>query len=116
MNHAYGANLCIEVTDTGKGMTEYELEKVYDSFYQADSSRSRQGGGLGLGLAIASGFVSLLGGFMTIESKPDVGTTVNVSIPQRIVDPLSCMSVADPDKLCLGALLPVREVRPSGCP
>ena len=104
-NHAYGVNLCIEVTDTGKGMTEYELEKVYDSFYQADSSRSRQGGGLGLGLAIASGFVSLLGGFMTIESKPDVGTTVNVSIPQRVVDPLSCMSVAAPDKLCLGAFL-----------
>ena len=105
VNHAYGANLCIEVTDTGMGMSEYELEKVYDSFYQADSSRSRQGGGLGLGLAIASGFVSLLGGFMTIESKPDVGTTVNVSIPQRIVDPLSCMSVAAPDKLCLGAFL-----------
>ena len=105
VNHAYGANLCIEVTDTGMGMSEYELEKVYDSFYQADSSRSRQGGGLGLGLAIVSGFVSLLGGFMTIESKPDVGTTVNVSIPQRVVDPLSCMSVAAPDKLCLGAFL-----------
>ena len=105
VSHAYGVNLCIEVTDTGKGMTEYELEKVYDSFYQADSSRSRQGGGLGLGLAIASGFVSLLGGFMTIESKPDVGTTVTVSIPQRVVDPLSCMSVSAPDKLCLGAFL-----------
>ena len=105
VNHEYGVNLCIEVTDTGKGMTEYELEKVYDSFYQADSSRTRQGGGLGLGLAIASGFVALLGGFMTIESKPDVGTTVNVSIPQRVVDPLSCMSVAAPDKLCLGAFL-----------
>ena len=105
VNHEYGINLCIEVTDTGKGMTEYELEKVYDSFYQADSSRTRQGGGLGLGLAIASGFVALLGGFMTIDSKPDVGTTVNVSIPQRVVDPLSCMSVADPEKLCLGAFL-----------
>ena len=105
VSHAYGVNLCIEVTDTGKGMTEYELEKVYDSFYQADSSRSRQGGGLGLGLAIASGFVSLLGGFMTIDSKPDVGTTVTVSIPQRVVDPLSCMSVSAPDKLCLGAFL-----------
>ncbi|MBO4426254.1 MAG: response regulator [Clostridiales bacterium] len=103
--HDYGVNLCIEVTDTGKGMTDYELEKVYDSFYQADSSRTRQGGGLGLGLAIASGFVALLGGFMTIESKPDVGTTVNVSIPQKVVDPLSCMSVAAPDKLCLGAFL-----------
>ena len=101
----YGVNLCIEVTDTGIGMSEYELEKVYESFYQADSSRTRKGGGLGLGLAIVSGFVSLLGGFMTIDSKPDVGTTVHVSIPQKVVDPVSCMSVANPDKLCLGAFL-----------
>ena len=104
-SHDYGVNLFLEVTDTGKGMTEYELEKVYDSFYQADSSRSRQGGGLGLGLAIASGFVSLLGGFMTISSKPDVGTTVSVSIPQKVIDPVSCMSVSAPDKLCIGAFL-----------
>ena len=103
--HEYGVNLCIEVTDTGIGMTEYELEKVYESFYQADSSRTRKGGGLGLGLAIVSGFVSLLGGFMTIDSKSDVGTTVHVSIPQKVVDPVSCMSVANPDKLCLGAFL-----------
>ena len=58
-----------------------------------------------MGLAIVSGFVSLLGGFMTIDSKPDVGTTVHVSIPQKVVDPVSCMSVANPDKLCLGAFL-----------
>ena len=101
----YGVNLCIEVTDTGIGMSEYELEKVYESFYQADSSRTRTGNGLGLGLAIVSGFVSLLGGFMTIDSKPDAGTTVHVSIPQKVVDPVSCMSVANPDKLCLGAFL-----------
>ncbi len=101
----YGVNLCIEVTDTGIGMTEYELEKAYDSFYQADSGRSRMGGGLGLGLAIVSGFVSLLGGFMTITSKKNVGTTVNVSLPQKVIDPTSCMSVAHPDQLCLGAYL-----------
>ena len=101
----YGVNLCIEVTDTGIGMSEYELERVYDSFYQADSGRARMGGGLGLGLAIVSGFVSLLGGFMTIESKPDVGTTVHVSLPQKVVDNTSCMSVANPDQLCLGAYL-----------
>ena len=101
----YGVNLCIEVTDTGIGMTEYELERIYDSFYQVDSGRSRMGGGLGLGLPIVQGFVALLGGFMTITSKPDVGTTVNVSIPQKVVDPVSCMSVANPDKLCLGAYL-----------
>ncbi len=103
--HEYGVNLCIEVTDTGIGMTEYELEKVYDSFYQADSGRSRKGGGLGLGLAIVQGFVAILGGFMTISSKPEEGTNVNVSIPMKVVDPTSCMSVANPDKLCIGAYL-----------
>ena len=101
----YGVNLCIEVTDTGIGMSDYELERVYDSFYQADSGRARMGGGLGLGLAIVSGFVSLLGGFMTINSRPDVGTTVHVSLPQKVVDPTSCMSVNNPDQLCLGAYL-----------
>lgn len=100
---AYGVNLCIEVTDTGIGMSDYELERVYDSFYQADSGRARMGGGLGLGLAIVSGFVSLLGGFMTINSKPETGTTVHVSLPQKVVDSTSCMSVANPDNLCLGA-------------
>jgi signal transduction histidine kinase/CheY-like chemotaxis protein/HPt (histidine-containing phosphotransfer) domain-containing protein len=102
---SYGVNLCIEVTDTGIGMSEYELEKVYDSFYQADSGRARMGGGLGLGLAIVSGFVSLLGGFMTITSKPEHGTTVNVSLPQKVIDPTGCMSVAHPDELILGAYL-----------
>ena len=104
-NQDYGVNLCIEVTDTGIGMSDYELERVYDSFYQADSGRARMGGGLGLGLAITSGFVSLLGGFMTIDSKPDEGTTVHVSLPQKVVDPTSCMSAANPDQLCLGAYL-----------
>ena len=103
--HEYGVNLCIEVTDTGIGMSEEELERVYERFYQADSSRSRMGGGLGLGLAIVSGFVSILGGFMTIESKENVGTTVHVSLPQTVVDYSSCMSVANPEKLCLGAYL-----------
>ena len=102
---SYGVNLCIEVTDTGIGMSDYELEKVYDSFYQADSGRARMGGGLGLGLAIVSGFVSLLGGFMTITSKQDHGTTVHVSLPQKVIDPTSCMSVAHPDELILGAYL-----------
>ena len=101
----YGVNLSIEVTDTGIGMSEEELERVYERFYQADSGRARLGGGLGLGLSIVSGFVSLLGGFMIIKSKPDVGTTVHVSLPQTVVDASSCMSVNNPEKLCLGAFL-----------
>lgn len=101
----YGVNLCIEVTDTGIGMTDEQLENVYERFYQADSGRSRSGGGLGLGLGIVNGFVKLLGGFMTIKSRPGVGTTVRVSLPQTVVDDTSCMSLSEPEKLYLAAYL-----------
>ena len=101
----YGVNLMIKVTDTGIGMTEEELERVYERYYQADSGRTRQGGGLGLGMTIVSGFTASLGGFMTITSKPGIGTSVSVSLPQKVIEPSSCMSVAKPDHLCLGAFL-----------
>ncbi|MBQ5334626.1 MAG: response regulator [Oscillospiraceae bacterium] len=102
---SYGVNLIIRVTDTGIGMTEEELEHITERYYQADSGRSRQGGGLGLGLTIVSGFTAALGGFMTLSSEPGKGTTVSVSIPQKVIEPESCMSVAKPDQLSLGAFL-----------
>ena len=101
----YGVNLKIEVSDTGIGMTREEMEHVYDQFYQADSGRSRVSGGLGLGMSIVRGFVTSMGGFMTVNSKVDEGTTVRVSIPQKVVDSASCMSIANPDQLCLAAFL-----------
>ena len=101
----YGINLFIEVTDTGIGMTEEECERIAERFYQADSGRSRKSGGLGLGMAVVSGFVASLGGFMTLKSKPGEGTTVRVSIPQKVVNAEKCMSVADSDRLVLGAYL-----------
>ena len=101
---SYGINLNIEVTDTGIGMTMEELSRVRERFYQADSGRSRQESGLGLGIPIAAGFVSLLGGFMTIDSVRDEGTTVRVSIPQKITDPRTCMALTNRERLCIGGL------------
>ncbi|MCR4604774.1 MAG: response regulator [Eubacterium sp.] len=95
----YGVNLCIDVTDTGKGMEARELERIFEGFYQGDSSRTRSSNGLGLGLSIAEGFTRALGGFMKVESKPNVGTTVSVSIPQAVVDATPCMKVENPDKI-----------------
>ena len=103
--HDYGINLCIEVKDTGIGMTEQQLEKIYDSFYKADSGRDRMTGGLGLGVIIVHGFVRALGGFMTIESTLGEGTTVRVSIPNKVIDPGECMSVRDRDNISLGSFL-----------
>ncbi len=101
----YGINLCIEVSDTGMGMDEEELEHIFEGFYQGDSGRTRSSSGLGLGLSIVEGFVASLGGFMSVESKPDVGTHVRVSIPQKVVEEGGCMSISNRDRLCLGAFL-----------
>ena len=101
----YGVNLLIEVTDTGIGMSEEDVERITDSFYQADSGRARQGGGLGIGMPIVSGFVASLGGFLMVNSKLGEGTTVKVSLPQKVTDPAGCMSVNHPEALCLGAYL-----------
>lgn len=105
VTESYGINLRIEVTDTGMGMTPAELERVSERFYQADSGRSRQGSGLGLGMPIVKGFVASMGGFITMESEPGTGTTVRISIPQKVVDGDGCMSLAHRESLCLGAYL-----------
>lgn len=101
----YGINLCIEVRDTGIGMSPQEAERVTEGFYQANSGRDRSSSGLGLGLAIVKGFVASLGGFMSIESSPGKGTSVRVSIPQEIVNPEGCMSLSNKERLCIGAFL-----------
>ena len=99
----YGVNLCIDIVDTGIGMTEDELNHAKERFYQADGGMTKSKGGLGLGLPIVDGFVKALGGFMLIDSAPDEGTKVHICIPQKVVDGASCMSVNDPEKVSLGA-------------
>ena len=101
----YGINLLLEVTDTGIGMSRAELEMVFERFYQADSGKTRSANGLGLGLSIANGFIRSLNGFLTIKSEPQGGTTVRVSIPQKVVGNDYCMSIRNPERLCLGAYL-----------
>ncbi len=101
----YGINLCIDVTDTGIGMTPREIERVYEGFYQANSGRTRSSNGLGLGMSIVHGFVTAMKGFVTLESDPGQGTTVRISIPQKVVDPAVCMKVRNSEKLILGTYL-----------
>ncbi len=101
----YGVNLCIEVEDTGIGMSREELEHIYEHFYQGNSGRTRSTSGLGLGMAIVSGFVKALGGFMIINSEPCKGTTVKVSVPQKVIDPSKCMSLKTKDNISIGAFL-----------
>ena len=91
----YGINLVLEVTDTGVGMTDAEIDHIYEKFYQSDSGRSRTAGGLGLGIPIVNGLARSMGGFLHIESTPGVGSLVRVSIPQEVSDITPCITVAD---------------------
>ncbi len=101
----YGVNLIIEISDTGVGMTEEEVERIYEKFYQVDSGRTRTAGGLGLGIPIVSGFARAMGGFLSIESTPGFGTTVHVSIPQEIGDSSPCISVTNRENTFIAGFL-----------
>lgn len=91
----YGANLTIEVTDTGIGMTRADISHVSKGMYQANKKRNRSTGGVGIGLPIVYGLVHKMGGFVKITSTKGKGTTVRLSIPQGVVDPSPCLSVTD---------------------
>lgn len=101
----YGINLCIRVSDTGIGIDEENLSKIKESFYQSNGGRNRRAGGLGLGIPIVCGMTTAMEGFLQIESTEEEGTTVSVSIPQKVADASPCMSVTNRESLCLGCYL-----------
>ncbi|MBR6223166.1 MAG: response regulator [Lachnospiraceae bacterium] len=87
----YGVNLCIEMTDTGVGMDRKAIESISEGMFQVNKKRNRSSGGIGLGLFIVYGFTHRMGGFVKIESEKKVGTTIRVTLPQRVVDEKPCM-------------------------
>ena len=83
--------ITIAVTDTGIGMTEEQMGRLFREFSQADASTSRKYGGSGLGLAISRHFCRLMGGEVTAESKPGEGSTFTIRLP-RIVQSTETLS------------------------
>jgi PAS domain S-box-containing protein len=73
--------LCLEVKDTGIGIPEAYLDKIFDKFSQVDSSNTRRVEGTGLGLAIARHLVEMHGGEIGVRSQVGRGTTFMVSLP-----------------------------------
>lgn len=71
-----------EVTDTGIGMPVEVQSKLFKGFHQGDATSTRAYGGLGLGLAIVYHLVSGMGGSITVDSSPGLGTTVRFTLPR----------------------------------
>ncbi|NPV07253.1 MAG: response regulator [Anaerolineae bacterium] len=77
----------VSVEDTGVGIPEEELERIFDEFYQAGSAAARAEAGMGLGLAISRRFTQLHGGRVWAESTMGVGSRFHVSLPLKTDGP-----------------------------
>ncbi|OUR96921.1 hypothetical protein A9Q84_11335 [Halobacteriovorax marinus] len=84
VNFQEGQALFVEVIDTGIGMSKDHLDKIFDSFTQADSSMTRKYGGTGLGLSISKKFVEMLGGVIEAKSVEGVGSTFSMTVPLNL--------------------------------
>lgn len=73
--------ICFRVSDTGIGMTCEQINHIFQPFTQGDQSTTKRYGGTGLGLAISRRFCQMMGGDITVESEPGVGSTFIVDLP-----------------------------------
>jgi len=78
-----GELVALKVADTGIGISEEHLPRLFDVFYQVDGSTTREYGGAGLGLAIVKSFADAHGGRVTVVSKPGAGSTFALVLPSR---------------------------------
>ncbi|MBX7533566.1 response regulator [Qipengyuania sp. 1XM1-15A] len=81
-----GRAVCIAVTDTGIGIAADKLDRIFEKFTQAENDTDRHYGGSGLGLTISAQLAELLGGAISVESEPGVGSTFTITLPLTASD------------------------------
>ncbi|MEG4232442.1 response regulator [Microcoleus sp. Pol11C3] len=105
--------LSFRVADTGIGMTQDQLQRVFQPFTQADASTTREYGGTGLGLAISQRFCQMMGGSIEVSSSLGGGSTFTLLLPSAIKQPEIPNKVRDstspPDAPAIGTVLVVDD-------
>ncbi|HNW37102.1 MAG TPA: HAMP domain-containing sensor histidine kinase, partial [Candidatus Ozemobacteraceae bacterium] len=81
--HADDPCVSFRVTDSGVGIPESEIERVFEPFFQISRGKTRNYGGVGLGLAIVKRLSDILGGKITINSSLDQGTSIEILFPRE---------------------------------
>jgi signal transduction histidine kinase len=77
-----GSEIIISISDTGIGIPEGKIQRIFERFYRVDRARSKATGGTGLGLSIVRHVAQNHGGRVTVESAPNEGSTFTVSLPR----------------------------------
>ena len=108
LRSSHGVEIAFEVRDTGIGMTQAQIDRLFQAFSQADTSTTRQYGGTGLGLTISKNLAELMGGTISVASTPGAGTTF------RLTAPFTVANAAAPVRSLTPGALPQGETAVSG--
>ncbi len=101
----YGINLKIAVEDTGIGISEENLEQLFESFQQIDTRKNRSIEGTGLGLAISKRLVTRMGGFINVTSTYGRGSVFSFVLPMKVSDDRPFITVNEPEKIMSGVFI-----------
>ena len=100
-----GQVLRVSVADTGLGIDQENLEKIFDPFVQVEDHLTKKNEGTGLGLAICKQLLDLMNGTLSATSEPGVGSTFVIEVPLRIEQDLRATCRTQPASLDTGSLL-----------
>jgi len=90
-------NIKIEVADSGRGIKQSDIEKLYTEFTQFDIESNNDIEGTGLGLAITQSYVTAMGGTIDVRSEYGKGSVFTVTIPQKVMQDQTMTTIAEPD-------------------